>query len=55
MAICKRCGGAKLTEQPCPKCGERNNQDVELLRGYFDDQYAKGERPVTPWWPNGRV
>lgn len=34
MAKCAKCGGPKLTEKPCPKCGARAN----------DGAFTKGGR-----------
>src|SRR5258708_2241418 len=31
MAVCARCGAAKLTEQPCPRCGGRTNAAAAWL------------------------
>ncbi len=32
MAICDHCGGLKLSERPCRKCGElANREDIESL------------------------
>lgn len=27
MAVCVKCESAKLTEQPCPKCGSLENKN----------------------------
>lgn len=46
MAFCLKCGSAKLTEQPCPRCGTRENQepDPRFITGHLNDMADLGYR-----------
>lgn len=46
MAWCAKCGEAKLTEHPCPRCGNMSNApaDPMFITGHLTDLADMGYR-----------